>query len=464
MIRTFRLSGLALLLASPTMPGAIQTAAFAQSEPQPGTAVPAVQPPQAAQPAPAPQPPIWRVATVEELLAYIDRLGEEGLDPASYAPDRLRQALAGGDPVALSAVASQTFLRLATDLSGGQVRGDSRVDWHLPDSSIDGNRQQLLLAQATQGGIGPLLDSLLPTHPQYVGLKAALAATAPEDQARRELIRANMERWRWMPRDLGERHVIVNVPAFTAALVEDGRVLARHRAVVGARRTPTPQLTTRAVGVTFNPWWNVPQSIIREQGGRFGAGYEVRRGAGGAISVRQPPGPRNALGRVKIEMPNEHAIYLHDTPAQALFSRPVRAFSHGCIRTQAIRDFAALLLAPTGQWDRERDRCRDRHRRQSDGQPGAADPGLYRLFHRGRDHRRQHRHLCRHLRPRRAGSAGAEPRRRQYRGRRRRLSLRPGNGRPSSGFSGWATQPEKSHGPSVNPTGTRPRRRAASRR
>jgi len=351
MIRTFRLGALALLLASPTMPGAIQTAAFAQAEPPQAPAAAQVAPPEAAPPAPVVQIPLWRVSAVEELLRYINGIDAEGLDPAAYAPDRLRAAMSSGDPAALSTVANQTFLRLAADLSGGYVRGDSRVDWHMPDSSIDGNRQQLLLSQATQGGVGPLLDGLLPTHPQYVGLKAALAQTGAEDTARRELIRANMERWRWMPRDLGSRHIIVNVPAFTAALVEDGRVLARHRAVVGARRTPTPQLTTRAVAVTLNPWWNVPQSIVREMSGRLG-GYDVRRTDAGTLIVRQPPGPRNALGRVKIEMPNQHAIYLHDTPAQALFSRPVRAFSHGCIRTQGIRDFAALLLAPTGQWSR----------------------------------------------------------------------------------------------------------------
>ena len=101
--------------------------------------------------------------------------------------------------------------------------------------------------------------------------------------------------------------------------------------------------------MTLNPWWTVPQSIIRELGSM--RGYEVRRN-GNQLTVRQPPGPRNSLGRLKIEMPNEHAIFLHDTPAQALFSRPVRAFSHGCVRTQNIRDFAAVLLAPTGQWDR----------------------------------------------------------------------------------------------------------------
>ena len=355
MIRTFRFGALALLLASPTVPGAIQTAAaFAQQAPAQAPAQAPVAPPQAAQPTPAPAPvpaPQWRAAAAQELLRYIEQIGVEGLDPASYTPDRLREAIAAGDPAAISDVANPTFLKLAADLSGGQVRGDSRVDWHMPDSAIDANRQQVLLAQAAQGGVAPLLDALLPTHPQYVGLKAALAMTPADDEARRELIRANMERWRWMPRDLGARHIIVNVPAFTAALVENGHVLARHRAVVGARRTPTPQLATRAVAVTFNPWWNVPQSIVAELGGRLG-GFDVRRTDAGTLIVRQAPGPRNALGRVKIEMPNEHAIYLHDTPAQALFARPVRAFSHGCIRTQGIRDFAALLLAPTGQWDR----------------------------------------------------------------------------------------------------------------
>ncbi len=338
MKKSLRTSALLVLLASPTMPGAIQTAAFAQTEP--GAAAPAV-----------PQPaPIWSRAAAEDLLAYIEQVEAEGLDPAVYSPDRLRAALATGDDAALTPVATQIFLRLSGDLSGGYVRGNSRVDWHLPDHGINGNQQQLLLARATQGDVAAILNSLLPTHPQYAGLRTALAATDPADAARRDLIRANMERWRWMPRSLGARHVIVNVPAFTAAIVQDGRVVTRHRAVVGARRTPTPQLSATVTGVTLNPWWNVPQSIIAEMGGRLG-GYEVRRD-GGYTSVRQPPGPRNALGRVKIEMANNHAIYLHDTPAQALFARPVRAFSHGCIRTQHVRDFAATLLQPTGGWDR----------------------------------------------------------------------------------------------------------------
>jgi len=362
MTRSLRLSLLAALLASPTMPGAVQTAARAQAQAE-------TQPPAGGMTSlnPQPEPPgNWRRDTAQELLRYVEQVGQEGLDPADYGPDRLRSAIAGNNEAALSAVATPIFLRLVSDLSGGSVRGRSRVDWHMTDPTLDAAGQQRLLAQVIRGGgVGAALDSLLPTHPQYAGLKRALAATSDTDTARRDIIRTNMERWRWMPRNLGPRHVLVNVPAFTAALVEDGRVLARHRAVVGKRTTPTPQLNAQITAVTLNPWWNVPQSIIAENGGHFGAGYEVRRTAGG-ISVRQPPGPRNALGRVKIEMPNEHAIYLHDTPSQALFGRPVRAFSHGCIRTQNVRDFAALLLAPTGQWDRaEIDRGIDTGRNQS---------------------------------------------------------------------------------------------------
>lgn len=339
MIKSLRNAALVVLLATPTMPGAIQAAALDQEQP------PAVPP----QPAAA----AWRINDARELLDFVRNIGTEGISPEVYGPDRLTAAIQSGDRARVSPIATEIFLQLATDLSGGQVRGRSRVDWFMPDAGINDAAKQQLLAQVTaSGGVAAALNGLLPTHPQYAGLRRALANTAPDDNARRDLIRVNMERWRWLPRSLGARHVLVNVPAFTAALIDDGRVTARHRAVVGAVRTPTPQLSARITAVTINPYWNVPQSIIRTTS--FGAGYQVTRGANGSISVRQPPGPRNALGRVKIEMPNPHAIYLHDTPSQALFGRAVRAFSHGCIRTQNVRDFAALLLAPTGSWDRAR--------------------------------------------------------------------------------------------------------------
>jgi L,D-transpeptidase YcbB len=348
MTRALRLSALVLLLASPTMPGAMQTA-LAPSPDASQLGLQRVQPQPPAAPAAS-----WTRGAAQELLRYVEGIGQEGLSPASYSPDRLRAAIAGNNEAQLNSVAGPIFMQLAADLSGGSVRGRARVDWHMTHVGLDAAGQQRLMEQVLRGGggVGAALDSLLPTHVQYGFLKRALANTPAEDETRRNLIRTNLERWRWLPRNLGSRHVLVNVPAFTAALIDNGNVTARHRTVVGARRTPTPQLNATITAVTINPWWNVPQSIIRENGGRFGAGYQVTRGAGGGMSVRQPPGPRNALGRVKIEMPNEHAIYLHDTPSQSLFGRPVRAFSHGCIRTQNVRDFAARLLAPTGQWDR----------------------------------------------------------------------------------------------------------------
>lgn len=347
MMRHARLSLLAIALASPTMPGAIQSAALAQNATQPPANLMPPSPPVVT---PAPVQIVWQRRAAEALYQYVQAIGQEGLDPAIYNPDRLRAAIDSGDDVMLGAVATPIFTRLASDLAGGYVRGDSRVDWHMPMNTIDAASQQAMLVRASQGDVAATLNALLPTHPQYLGLKQALANTAPDDIARRDIIRANMERWRWMPRDLGARHVIVNVPAFTVALVQDGRVVTRHRGVVGARRTPTPQLSARISAVTVNPWWNVPQSIASTM--RSTAGYQVRE-VNGSRLIRQPPGPRNALGRLKIEMPNEWAIYLHDTPAQALFDRPVRAFSHGCIRTQYVRDFAADLLAPgNGQWDR----------------------------------------------------------------------------------------------------------------
>ena len=340
MNKLFRLSSLGIVLASPTVPTAMEAAAIAQPQP-------VIQAPVAPLPA-----AIWTRSAAEALLAYIEGVGAEGLSPAAYGPDRLRSAIAGGGEGAMAAAATDAFLRLAADLSGGAVRGSGRVDWHMDSSQIDSNAQRQLMARAVSDGrVAEALDSLLPTHPQYHGLRRALEITPESDTAKRDLIRTNMERWRWMPRSLGARHVIVNVPAYTAAIIDDGRVTARHRTVVGAVRTPTPQLNATIRGVTFNPWWHVPQSIIREMGGRFGADYQVTRN-GNQISARQQPGPRNSLGRVKIEMPNDHAIYLHDTPSQHLFARPARAFSHGCIRTQNVRDFAALLLAPTGQWGR----------------------------------------------------------------------------------------------------------------
>jgi len=317
----------------------------------PMTQPPAAQP--AAEPAPAPlPPPIWDPADAEALLAFIQQIGVEGLDPADYEPAGLAAALRSGDPLLLARVATDRFNRVSSDLALGHVRGkDSRVGWHIKDGDLDAERQDLLLRTALQQHrIPEALRGLLPTHPQYRDLKNALAVTPKTETAKLNRIRLNLERWRWLPRDLGERYIIVNVPAYYVALVENGTTQWRERAVAGATRTPTPMLSVMATGVVLNPWWEVPKSIEPEVRGK--AGFVPVKGADGKVQRwRQPPGPSNALGELKFVMPNQWAIYLHDTNARSRFNQNIRSLSHGCIRTQHITDLATRLLTDGGsEW------------------------------------------------------------------------------------------------------------------
>jgi murein L,D-transpeptidase YcbB/YkuD len=249
----------------------------------------------------------------------------------------------------LDAVATSTFVKLAGDLMFGHVRGDDRIDWHVKDDSWNVYDQQALLDRAVKGDVAETLDGLLPTHPQYAALKALLAQSST-DARTRDRIRINLDRWRWLPRDLGSKYVIVNVPAYTVALVENGQTLNRRRAVAGALKTPTPQLSAVITGAIFNPWWEVPSSIAASVAGKKGY-VSVPNGKG--VRWRQPPGPSNALGRVKLVMGNPYAIYLHDTNAKNLFNKQARAYSHGCIRTEDAVGFAETLLDGT-EWDHAR--------------------------------------------------------------------------------------------------------------
>jgi murein L,D-transpeptidase YcbB/YkuD len=340
---------------------ALAVAAQAQ---QPQTAPAQVQAPAAApvqqpqvapaEPVPLP-PPLWSVSDVQELLAFIGAIGKEGLDPADYDPKGLSSALAAGDPMALSQAATDRFNRLSSDLALGHVRGKDRVDWWIKDPDLDNNRQDQLLRWALHTHqVADTLTQLLPTHPQYAALKHALEITPKTESDKIGRIRLNMDRWRWLPQNLGERYIIVNVPAYTAALVENGETISRHHAVAGKISTPTPQLSATATGVILNPWWEVPSSIAHEVAGKNG--FVALKGDDGKVQRwRQPPGPTNALGQVKFVMPNSKAIYLHDTNAKSRFNSKVRAFSHGCIRTQDIMDLATILLTEGGdEWTPEK--------------------------------------------------------------------------------------------------------------
>ena len=349
-----RFNAFAFLCGAAALPVAAQAqqpvAVQQQTVPAPPTA------PSTIVPEPAPLPPaLWNVSDAQQLLTYIQAIGKEGLDPADYDPSGLTAAIQAGDPMAMSAAATDRFNRLSSDLALGHVRGKDRIDWWIKDPDLDSVRQDQLLRWALQTHrIGETLDGLMPTHPQYAALKHALEVTPASEVDKRHRIRLNMDRWRWLPHDLGERYIIVNVPAYTAALVEEGETISRHHAVAGKISTPTPQLSAVATGVILNPWWEVPSSIAHEVAGKNG--YVAVKGSDGKVQRwRQPPGPTNALGQVKFVMPNSKAIYLHDTNAKSRFNSKIRAFSHGCIRTEHIMDLATILLTEGGdEWTPEK--------------------------------------------------------------------------------------------------------------
>ncbi len=313
----------------------------------------------AQEPAPPPPPPlppvVWDLVSAEDLLRYIQQIGKEGLNPADYEPEGLAAALQTGNPAVVSPVATDRFNRLSSDLALGHIRKPARIDWWVVDKDLDAEKQDALLRSAiAQHNITQALDGLLPTHPQYAALKAALEITPATETLKVNRIKLNMDRWRWLPRDLGNKYIIVNVPGFHATLVENGVNRWKQRAIAGKLSTPTPELSATAVGVILNPWWEVPKSIEHEAAGK--KGFVAVKGADGKVQRwRQPPGPTNALGQVKFVMPNSKAIYLHDTNARSRFNDETRALSHGCIRTQHILDLATQLLSDDeGPWTPER--------------------------------------------------------------------------------------------------------------
>jgi murein L,D-transpeptidase YcbB/YkuD len=213
-----------------------------------------------------------------------------------------------------------------------------------------------------------------------VGKATIVALNVPVEQRVEDLV-LSMERWRWMPADLGRDHLIVNIAGFELKLIEDGRLRDRMNVVVGRPYNRTPLFSDRVRYLEFNPYWNVPPGIaIKEElpklrqnpAARAAAGFGVVRGdvvypvtaidwsqygpGNFPFQLRQRPGPNNALGRVKFMFPNRFDVYLHDTPSRNLFDKSERAFSHGCIRLERPIDLAVEVLGIGGVpgWDKAR--------------------------------------------------------------------------------------------------------------
>ncbi|MEJ1160969.1 L,D-transpeptidase family protein [Prosthecomicrobium sp. N25] len=206
------------------------------------------------------------------------------------------------------------------------------------------------------------------------GPASAGAAPAGAGEPKVADIIANMERWRWLPRDLGSLHVFVNIPDFHLDVVAGGRAIHRTRVIVGKVQNQTPVFSETMTHIIVNPYWNVPVSILKKEmldkiqatsGAYLDRGnYEVVVGSKvvsasavdwstvnpAAVRVRQRPGGGNALGNIKFMFPNQHSVYLHDTSSRGLFQQSYRALSHGCVRVNEPFAFADAVLSeePSG--------------------------------------------------------------------------------------------------------------------
>lgn len=296
------------------------------------------------------QIPDWSKANAEALLSFIQNVDEEGLFSKDYNPEALRAAMNGSDQAQLNHIATDTYLLLATHLRDGRTPNAARRQWFMTDKDAEKlPLLPLLITALERGQLAETLAGFNPTHADFAALKAALPNA--KNKAEGDAIRVNMERWRWMPHDLGRRYVVSNVPEYLTRVIHENVLIATHKAVVGKPSTATPQLNPMATGVIVNPDWKLPRSIANEGIAQTIATNPARAraqgytwtGSGKNLWVTQKPGPNNAMGVMKMVMLNEHAIYLHDTPSKGAFNAAERAFSHGCIRTERALHFSGLM-------------------------------------------------------------------------------------------------------------------------
>jgi len=305
----------------------------------------------AASPAPVPH---WTSAQIDRLNAWLLAAADDGLGSVTPEAKVLQDRLAGGDPAAVDVEATRIAIRLLNAYRDGCCNASLRSGWRIAlPRWTDAATSVADAVSADQ--LEQLFTRARPSHPFYDALRRAYARE--RSPARRATLAANMDRWRWMPRDLGPRYLLVNAAGFEATLWEKGRAVSRWKVVVGKTKSPTPVFAATVTGVIFNPWWEIPSSIAAESVAALVRNRPAEAARRGYVledgRYRQQPGPGNALGRMKLVMPNPYNVYLHDTPSQSLFGQEVRAFSHGCVRVEGALDLAATLIAPQPGWSRE---------------------------------------------------------------------------------------------------------------
>jgi L,D-transpeptidase YcbB len=377
--------------------------------------------------------PLWITegkanARAKAVIAYLDGVAADGLDPTDYPVPNFASL---ADPVALVEAEINLTTSVITYAHHAQigrvhwsrVSGDIFYDQSAPDPG------DVLAAMAQAKDAGEALDAYEPHAEAYLALKAKLAevragqrgsdktripngpslkigmrdervpllrsrldvaddgATYDKELAdavkkfqerhgfkptgaldmatvealngrqsgrQTDIIIANMERWRWMPHDLGNTYVIVNLPDYTLRVIRQGKQVWMTKIVAGRPATPTPIMSAQMKSITVNPTWNVPDSIaaseylpLLQQDPTIlqRMGLQVSYNADGSIHLSQPPGEQNALGQLRFNFPNKFLVYQHDSNQKYLFANEKRADSHGCMRVQDPVKYAEVLLS-----------------------------------------------------------------------------------------------------------------------
>ncbi|WP_373490427.1 L,D-transpeptidase family protein [Parasphingorhabdus sp.] len=287
---------------------------------------------------------IWTESQIAQLQQLVDARASEGLGSCSIT--NFSQPNSASDPYRRSRLASVAANELMRAYLEGCAPAAARSKWRISSDDRLIDTQQLLLKALVRNDLAAYFDALRPRNPHYQALREAYVAEA--DEVKRATLAVNMERWRWMRLVMGGKYLLVNAASFEVTLWENDRKIRTWPVIVGKAKSPTPVFEATVSGVILNPWWEIPASIAAE-----GIGAMVRNSPAAARRkgyvyqngrYRQRPGPGNALGQMKLVMPNAYSVYLHDTPNKNLFSEPVRTFSHGCIRVGGAIDLVKTLL------------------------------------------------------------------------------------------------------------------------
>lgn len=304
----------------------------------------------------------------KELVELIGKAREDGLIASDYIR-KFPKKLKAEELPSVDLYLSQAFWRFGRDLYAGRTTPSVSA----PDIVISRKKYDIKgwLDKAGRRGPGAVYDGLRPTHQQYIELRKRLAKTKNRKKARKIIV--NMERWRWLPRKMGKRHVLVNQAAFLMFIRNNGKIEDKRRVVVGKPYHKTPMFSHAITYAEFNPTWTVSRSIAGEEflpklrrNSRYlskrdykiyaswdkdAEELDVKKVNWSKVSKKdfpyrivQSPGKKNALGKVKFMFPNRFKIYLHDTPSKRLFKNSSRAYSHGCIRIQKPLEFALKLF------------------------------------------------------------------------------------------------------------------------